>query len=262
MKEKLKRMMPEILIETIRKVKALYYKNKIKGNKVLCPICNSTFNFFAPYGYIKRNNAKCHNCGSLERHRLLYLYLERKLSFFNKEKKIKVLHFAPERFFYDRFSEMSLVDYTPCDLNPEMYNFKGKSKVVKIDITKIPSNDNHFDFIICNQVLEHIPDDALAMKELYRVMKPGGSGIIQVPIDYNREETYEDFTITSPEEKLKAFGHPDHVRWYGRDYKNRLEKAGFEVLEDDFVKSFSNSEIFKYGLTSYELLYYCKKPFL
>lgn len=97
------------------------------------------------------------------------------------------------------------------------------------------------------------------MSELYRVMKKGGSGIFQVPIDYNRDETFEDFSITSPKEREKAFGQHDHVRLYGKDYKTRLENAGFRVTEDDFVKGFSTSEQTRYGIRDSELIYYCEK---
>ena len=113
--------------------------------------------------------------------------------------------------------------------------------------------------ILCNHVLEHVPADTQAMAELYRVMKKGGWGILQVPVDYNREKTYEDFTITKPKEREKAFGQHDHVRWYGQDYKDRLKSAGFKVIEDDYVKSFSSEELLQMGLNPSHLIYYCKK---
>jgi hypothetical protein len=108
-------------------------------------------------------------------------------------------------------------------------------------------------------VLEHIPDDILAMRELYRVMKKGGWGIFQVPIRQTLEKTYEDFSITDPKEREKAFGQNDHVRWYGQDYKDRLKRVGFNVTEDDYVKKFSPNEIFQFGLKPTELIKYCVK---
>ena len=232
-------------------------KQKIfKGNSVHCTICNSDYKEFAPFGNTKRKNAKCHNCGSLERHRLVWKYIQDK-ELINGP--LKLLHFAPEKVFYTIFSEMSEIDYFPCDLHPNIYNYEGKTTVKKADITDIPFEDNYFDFILCNHVLEHIPNDALAMSELYRVMKPNGVGIFQVPIDYNRDKTYEDFSITSKKGRLKAFGRRDHVRWYGNDYKDRLANAGFEVMEDDFVNSFSKKKQFKYGFDSSEQIYYCEK---
>ena len=122
-----------------------------------------------------------------------------------------------------------------------------------MDITDIPFEKDTFDFILCNHVLEHVPDDKLAMSELYRVMKKGGNGIFQVPIDYGRATTYEDWTITTPEERKKAFGQHDHVRWYGQDYKLRLHEAGFSVHEDDFVKKFSSEDIYKIWAYSFRI---------
>ena len=236
--------------------------SKYKGSAVKCPICNSSFRIFGKFGLNKRTNAKCHNCGSLERHRLLYLYISSidTINIFDKNiKPIKLLHFAPEKIFYERFDVNQSISYTPCDLFPELYNYSGKSKIEKVDITNIPFEDQSFDFILCNHVLEHIPNDHLAMSELYRVLSKGGNGIFQVPIDYSRKETYEDWSITSPKEREKAFGQSDHVRWYGQDYKNRLEKVGFKVNEIDVTSLFSPDEVFTYGLTKSEKIYHCQK---
>lgn len=196
---------------------------------------------------------------SLERHRLLWKYLNKKTNFFNTGKTIRLLHFAPEKQFYDIFSRNKNIEYIPCDLFPEYYNFQGEVKIAKVDITNIPFANGYFDVVLCNHVLEHIPDDRLAMSELFRVMKKGAWAILQVPIDYNRETTYEDFSITTPEGRELAFGQNDHVRWYGRDYKERLTETGFKVTEDDYVKTFSPEDLFHYGLLASELIYYCEK---
>jgi SAM-dependent methyltransferase len=185
----------------------------------------------------------------------LYLFLRENKLLFNSDKKIKLLHFAPEKFFFELFSANSNIEYYPCDLFPEIYN----NSVIKMDITNITFEEGSFDAILCNHVLEHIPEDHVAMAELYRVLKHGGWGIFQVPIDYSREKTYEDFSITDPKEREKAFGQNDHVRWYGRDYKDRLAHAKFNVTEDDYVTRFSQEEIFKYGLFKWEFIYHCKK---
>ena len=259
MRDVLKKLLPKHFKSAYRNYKKFQYLKSIKGNDVYCPICNSYFKFFASGGMDNRLNARCHTCNSLERHRLLYLYIDQKFSFFENQTTIRLLHFAPEKCFYNIFSNMKHIDYVPCDLCPEIYNYKGGAKISRVDMTAIPFGDMTFDFILHNQVLEHIPNDRLAMKELFRVMKANGSGIFQVPIDYSREKTYEDFTITSPEERTKAFGQHDHVRWYGRDYKKRLERCGFKVTEDAFVKQFTDEDICKYGLTPTELIYFCKK---
>jgi len=170
-----------------------------------------------------------------------------------------VLHFAPEKMFHKIFSSLPNVNYVPCDLSPERYNFSSGPGIKRVDVTSIPFDDNYFDVIICSHVLEHVPDDRRAMKELNRVMKPDGWGIFQVPIDYNRKKTYEDFSITTPEERTKAFGQWDHFRRYGADYKDRLENAGFIVTEDQFVKTFTKDELMKFRFTDNELIYFCKK---
>lgn len=256
MKQLIKSILPRIVIN---KYKAYRAYKIYKGNDVLCPICNSSFKKFAPFGTSKRESRKCHNCGSLERHRIIFLYLNEKFNFFNNNSKdkIRLLHFAPEKMFYNIFSENNGIEYTACDLFPKQYN--GKTKITKADITKIPFEDNSFDFIICSHVLEHIPNDRLAMTELCRVLSKNGNSILQVPIDYNREKTYEDPNITSPIERLKVFGHPDHVRYYGKDYKTRLESCGFIVNEDNYISTLSKNDIFKYGLIESELIYHCKK---
>ena len=225
---------------------------KYAGNRVTCVICNSHFHEFAPMK--KRPNAQCPECGSFERHRLFWKYAESKTNLF-KNQPLKVLHFAPEKVFYDYFNRYENFSYYPCDLYPN----DQIGDIKKMSITEIQYDDNYFDIISCNHVLEHIEDDLTAMRELHRVLKSGGWAILQVPIDYNRETTYEDFSITTPEGRLKAFGQSDHVRWYGRDYKDRLAAVGFNVNEDDFVKSFSEADLFRFGLMKSELIYYVTK---
>ena len=238
-----------------------YIKQKAnKGKDVHCVVCGQSFKKFAPHGKVgsHRPNARCPDCGSLERHRLFWKYLTERTNY-NQWRNVNILHFAPEKAFHKIFSSLPDVNYIPCDFSPERYDFPTGAKVKKVDITAIPFQDNYFDVIICSHVLEHIHDDRRAMKELQRVMKPGGWGIFQVPIDYNRKETYEDFSITCPEGRLKAFGQWDHVRWYGADYKDRLANAGFVVSEDDYVKTFTKEELERYRFTDNELIYFCRK---
>lgn len=261
MKKIVKSIIPSFVL---RKYKNYRHKERLKlyaGDEVFCPICKSYFKAFASSfaGAEERKNAKCVKCGSKERHRLLFMFFTEKTTLFNSQTKIKLLHFAPEKFFYDVFSKKQNIEYTPCDLFPDVYDFKDNVKVVEVDVTKIPFEENSFDVILCNHVLEHVPDDKQAMSELYRVMKKEGWGIFQVPIDYKRADTYEDFSITSPKEREKAFGQFDHVRMYGKDYQDRLKSVNFEVIVDDYVKKFSAAELKKFGLNSTHLIYYCKK---
>jgi len=228
-----------------------------RGDNVHCIICDSSFRSFSTYGVEKRKNARCLNCNSLERHRLLWKYLNSKTNLFNR--KIKMLHFAPQRLFLRLFSKNENIEYTPCDIQPETYEYYGITKITKADVMKIPFDDNSFDVVMCNHVLEHVENDKLAMSELYRVMKKGGWGIFQVPLDYDRESTYEDKNITDSKGREKAFGQYDHLRVFGRDYKDRLASVGFKVIEDDYVNSFSQEEIKRNGFVKGELIYYCNK---
>jgi ubiquinone/menaquinone biosynthesis C-methylase UbiE len=130
---------------------------------------------------------------------------------------------------------------------------------INMDITSINFPDSKFDVIICNHVLEHIENDKLAMKELFRVLKPGGWAVLLVPIDKNRTITYEDHTIVNPKQREKIFGQYDHVRIYGIDYKDRLSSAGFKVEIQDYVSKFSEEDIFKYGFQRGEDIFICYK---
>jgi SAM-dependent methyltransferase len=246
----------EIIPEFLNRKRTMMIAHR--GNNVLCPICGCNFDKFGEIKSSKRKNVRCYCCGAFERHRLLWKYFQSKTNLFDATNK-HLLHFAPEEVFYDIFSIMKQIQYVPCDLTPDKYYHLEEIKVVKVDITNIPFDDSTFDVVICLHVLEHIPNDRLAMSELYRVMKKGAWAVLQVPIDYNRKTTYEDFTVVTPEERTKAFGQYDHVRWYGKDYPDRLKSVGFDVIEDNFVKTFSDSDRYKYGFSPSELIYFCRK---
>lgn len=223
----------------------------LKGNTYTDPIDSKSFKSFLPYGYGKqRNNVLSPSTLSLERHRLLWLYLKNETDFFSVEKK--VLHFAPEQAFYKRFRKMSNLDYVTTDLNSPLAD-------VKADICNLPFKDNEFDIILCNHVLEHIPDDRKAMEELYRILKPGGFGVFQIPQDLNRETTFEDDSINDKKERAKIFGQYDHVRIYGRDYFDKLRSVGFKVEEVDYTARLSEDEIIKYCLAKGEIIPVVKK---
>jgi SAM-dependent methyltransferase len=218
----------------------------LKGDTYTDPIDGKSFKSFLPYGYGKqRDNVLSPSTLSLERHRLFWLYLKNETDFFTTPKK--VLHFAPEQAFYKRFKKMSNLDYVTTDINSPLAD-------VKADICKLPFDNNIFDVILCNHVLEHIPDDTKAMQELYRVLKVGGMGIFQIPQDLSREKTFEDDSITDKTERAKIFGQYDHVRIYGRDYFNKLRSIGFEVEEVDYTATLSEVEIDKYRLAKGEII--------
>nr|WP_276389813.1 class I SAM-dependent methyltransferase [Eudoraea chungangensis] len=223
-----------------------FFELFLKGNKYTDPIDGKHFRKFLPYGYESpRENVLSPSTLSLERHRLLWLYLKRETDFFTKD--YEVLHFAPEQAFYKRFKKLPFKTYTTTDLNSPLAE-------VKADICALPFEDNSFDIILCNHVLEHIPDDKKAMSELYRVMKPSGWGIVQIPQDLKRETTYEDNSITDRKERAKIFGQYDHVRVYGRDYFDRLRNVGFTVNEVDYTNFLSPEEVDNYRLAKGEII--------
>lgn len=223
------------------------------GKRYQDPISGKTYRKFLPYGYsgrAKRKNVLCPGSLSLERHRLLWLYLKNKTDFFTA--KHKMLHIAPEQCFYKLFRKMPNIDYTTADLNSPIAD-------VKMDLHHTPFKDNTFDVIFCNHVLEHVDDDRQCMRELYRIMKPGGWGVFQVPQDSTRATTYEDKSIVTPEDREKHFWQKDHVRLYGLDYKTRLEEAGFAVTADNYVGTFTPELIDRYRLPAGEIIYLCRK---
>jgi SAM-dependent methyltransferase len=223
----------------------------LRGEKYTDPIDGNSFRKFLPYGYEKvRENVLSPSTLSLERHRLFWLYLTNETEFFTEN--LKVLHFAPEQAFYKRFKKMKNLEYTTTDLNSPI-------ATVKADICDLPFEDNAYDFIICNHVLEHIPDDTKAMQELYRVLAPGGIAILQVPYEADRNTTFEDDTITDPKERAKIFGQYDHVRIYGMDYFEKLTEIGFNVEALNYSANLSEEEINKYRLAKGELLPVCRK---
>jgi len=224
----------------------------LKGNTYTDPIDGKSFSKFLPYGYEnQRENVLSPSTLSLERHRLLWLYLKNKTDFFTSKKS--VLHFAPEQAFYKRFRNLSNLNYTTTDLNSPLAD-------VKADICNLPFQEDQYDFILCNHVLEHIPDDTKAMQELYRTLKPGGTAILQIPQDLKRATTFEDDSITDAKERAKIFGQYDHARIYGLDFFDKLRGIGFIVTEEDYTKQLSSADIDKYRLAKGEIIPVCMKP--
>jgi len=223
----------------------------LRGDRYTDPIDGRSYRKFLPYGYeVVRENVLAPGTLSLERHRLCWLYLTRKTDLFVKPQKL--LHFAPEQAFLKRFKKLEHLDYTTTDLNSPIAD-------VKADICDLPFDDESFDFIICNHVLEHIPDDTKALSELFRVLRTDGTAILQVPYKASLDQTLEDPSITDPAERQKIFGQYDHVRLYGLDYFDKLSDAGFKVDPFDLCMELSPSEIDRYRLPAGELIPVCRK---
>lgn len=227
----------------------------MKGNDVECPCCGSKYITFLPAGLQKRANARCMKCGSLERHRVLWLYMKEQKEIFSKP--LKVLHVSPEKAFYKLFGSLKNIQYFPIDLMPEKYDYG--IRTIQMDVTAMTFADNSFDIIICSHVMEHIRADLTAMNEMYRVLKPGGWAIINTPVDMNKEDTVEDVNLYDPVKQQELFGQPDHVRLYGRDYIKRLSEAGFQVEVIDYPARFTHNQRFRYGIKPEELIFLCKK---
>ncbi len=221
-----------------------------RGNNVFCPCCEGNFRTFLPFGANHRPNAICPGCLSLERHRLLWLYLKNQTNLLKEN--LAVLHVAPEYIFQQKLIYLANLKYLTADI------VSGEA-MVQMDITNIHYEDNYFDVILCNHVLEHIPDDEQAMKELYRVLKPGGWAILQVPIDTRLAKTIEGSLSLTLQEREKLFGHHDHVRQYGRDYKVKLEQAGFIVKLNSYPQELGTGAIKKIGLIPDEDIFLCLK---
>lgn len=238
----------QLIGKPVLKIVGFFYR----GNTYTCPIINKSYRKFLPYGRINpRSNALCPESLSLERHRLLYLFLQQKTDFFKR--KLKVMHVAPELCMMESFEKQHGKGYITTDIESPLAK-------VKADIHHLPFSDNVFDAAICNHVMEHVENDIKAMKEIFRVLKPGGWAIMQVPFFYPLEDkTYEDLTITDPHERERMFGQDDHVRKYGRDYADRLRSAGFNVREDHFIDEFSEEEQKRYALPADETIFFCTK---
>lgn len=252
-----------MIIRLLRKA-----KNKIRGifKKYKCPLCHTHFDEYLPIGTTAKvwkqyvgvgagvRKAVCPVCHSTDRERLVYLFFKDYYFVENKDKHIKLLHIAPEPNLSKYLMAHTNVEYTAGDKRCNGYTYPDYVRNIDImDLHDIP--DNTYDVLVCNHVLEHVPDDIVAMKELRRVIKPDGIAILQVPYAQKLERTFEDKTILTPEARFEAYGQNDHVRLYGKDYKDRLESAGFRVKINEMSKDYPA----KYGLNCNENLFVCYK---
>ena len=223
------------------------------GYRYECPLCGGRFRRMAPHR--GRQHARCPNCHSAERHRLLWLFLLRELDVLDRPRAI--LHFAPEPAIAERLATAPALDYTSADLD-------GGRAMEAMDITAIPRPDETFDLVLVSHVLEHVPDDARAMREIRRVLKRDGLAVMQHPVELDRVSTYEDERVTSPEARLRHFGQEDHVRLYGRDHADRVRAAGFEVTLRHYHEELPPGEAERFAVGGPEVhaagdLYVCRR---
>jgi predicted SAM-dependent methyltransferase len=222
--------------------------------KVYCPIEEQEYNCFIPEKHEIWNSLISPKNGARSRHRLVWLYLKAKTDIFTK--KSSLLHIAPEYCYFNKLKAVTTLNYLPGD---KMVDGYGKqSGVAYMDLLDLKLKNNSVDYILCNHVLEHIPDDRKAMAEMYRVLIPGGAAIITVPIDEGLTETYEDSSITTPADRETHFGQWDHVRWYAKDVKDRFEAIGFAVELVRYSDQFSKDDYERFGLCD-DLIIVAKK---
>jgi SAM-dependent methyltransferase len=237
---------------------------KSLGGELQCPFCRLRFKRFVPIpgaasplfeeehvvGGGPFQNGDCPWCGSFERERHVYLYLRDETDVLSRS--LRLMHVAPERSVERVLRRAKQIDYLTVDLDASKAD-------LKCDLTDIPLESNSFDVILCNHVLEHIPDDRAAMRELARVLKPNGWAMLQVPLAVTRAETREDPAVNTEQLRLLHYGQRDHVRIYGRDYADRLASVGFAVERHDTRVVRGNDYVHRYALIPDELLYIVRK---
>jgi len=239
-----------VILRWWTRIRQPFVKVVFFGRKHYCPICRSHARTFFPCGNPPRPNARCPICHSLERHRLDWLFFRQETNLFDTSPK-RMLHVGPEPCFESRLKRIDNLDYLTADLhNPRA--------MVKMDITAIQFPDNSFDVIYCSHILEHVPDDHKAIREFYRVLKPGGWAVLQVPV-VEVETTFEDPTITSPQERERVFGQHDHVRRCGPDYINRMAAAGFNTTTFCATDVIDAASLFRLGVQQGRLIFFCTK---
>lgn len=232
-------------------------RNATAGSLKQCNICGHNVGKFLPAGIEEevfkhhhiigggyRESCTCPYCGAGDRQRWLYYVLQKKIDLFNASGKI--LHLAPEKSIQKYIRQNKQIDYYTGDIRP------GRAMYV-IDITDIQYKDNTFDYAISNHIMEHISDEEKAVSEIKRVLKPSGKWIFSFPVCTDMK-TYEDKTITSPEQRLKAYGQKDHVRLYGYDFAERYERYGLKLQIYSPKNELDDDEINKFGFIKDDII--------
>jgi SAM-dependent methyltransferase len=210
-----------------------------RGDSVECPCCDHRSRKFIPRHGV---DSMCPHCLALQRHRSLALYLIQETDIASGT--FDVLHVAPEEGLREKLVRTAKANYVTVDAEP--------SPIVSVvgDVTALPFPDESFDLVICSHVLEHVQDDASALRELFRVLRPGGVALLPHPVHEDIPTTIEDPAITAPSDRLRMFGATDHVRVYGADFSDRVRAAGFDVTRLDYLAMLGDEASVKYGLGS------------
>jgi SAM-dependent methyltransferase len=247
-----------------KSVKGLLRRLRNRFRRYSCPFCGLGTDSWKPMGLdlpVLREkqvsgaglrNAACPSCGSTDRERLIHVHLAHERRLF-EDRNLRILHVAPEKHLSRELMRHGFAEYVCGDLFTEGYAYP--AHVMNMNVLHIPFEDGHFDLVICNHVLEHVPEDIAAMREILRVLKPGGQALLQVPLSANSSATHEDPTITDPRERERLFGQYDHMRIYGQDLVQRLESAGFRVERRNLAAKYK-----RWGLDPREDLFICMKP--
>ncbi|NNM06468.1 MAG: methyltransferase domain-containing protein [Gemmatimonadetes bacterium] len=229
----------------IRRARNQLFKAVFSGEGCSCMFCGKSYRRFLHQGVRAdvfkkhrvsgagfKKNVRCPNCGSNQRTRLLHLFFEFRTEIY--EKDVRVLHISPKRPIARELRRHQNIDHVCGALFPERF---AEFRAVRLDVTDIEFADGEFDVVICNHVLEHVREDETAMKEIYRVLTPGGFAVLQVPLALDLAETLEDPKVVEKRERIHAYGQKDHLRLYGLDYFDRLRNAGFRVSRDNPFKN-------------------------
>lgn len=247
--ESAKAAIPDAAKDLIRPIQSAVSAAVHSGDTVECPVCESGFDTFLPFH--GRPGAQCPKCRTMERHRLLALFLARETDLFSGTPK-RLLHVAPEWYMQKYLKEAPGIDYLSGDI-------VSPHAMVRLDVTDLEFDDASFDVVMCSHVLEHVDDSDQAMRELFRVLRPGGWGILDAPVEWDREDTFEDWSVTDPADRERVFGQRDHVRLFGRSYPQLLTRAGFDVHLDEYT--LEPGEVERHGLRpDMDHIWMCRKP--
>ena len=219
-----------------------------RGDTVRCPLCDSGFDRFKDDW--NRPNALCWRCGAQERHRAQWLLFERRPQLLGEARSL--LHFSPEWCLRRHLAALPGLRYVTSDLD------RAQEADLRLDVTALELPDDAFDAVICSHVLEHVRDDRAALRELRRITAPGGFTLVMVPLALDRASTYEDVSITAPEEREQAFLQHDHVRLYAPDIADRLRAAGFAVEVADMHAELGPDAARRHGLLASDLIFLCR----